>query len=177
MQWKQLLPPLLIYHSFVCKRVREFSIFSPHRDLQNYMVWRFAMNMVVGLSRPYRDTRKAFRKVHCQDPDIRYTPTHTNSEFYRWILIYICTWTHLQRFEQGNMLTMSMVTYKCFCRYNFYSGLEVMDQPNDIAVPKHAASMVKRILCCSFLLLTGRYKLIISFFHVYNGLILNLFLI
>uniref|UniRef100_A0A8C6NHF0 Neprilysin n=1 Tax=Nothobranchius furzeri TaxID=105023 RepID=A0A8C6NHF0_NOTFU len=33
------------------------------RDLQNYMVWRFAMNMVVGLSRAYRDTRKAFRKA------------------------------------------------------------------------------------------------------------------
>uniref|UniRef100_A0A8C7JMJ2 Neprilysin n=1 Tax=Oncorhynchus kisutch TaxID=8019 RepID=A0A8C7JMJ2_ONCKI len=28
------------------------------RDLQNYMVWRFVMNMVVGLSRQYRDTRK-----------------------------------------------------------------------------------------------------------------------
>uniref|UniRef100_M3ZH65 Neprilysin n=1 Tax=Xiphophorus maculatus TaxID=8083 RepID=M3ZH65_XIPMA len=33
------------------------------RDLQNYMVWRFAMTMVVGLSRAYRDTRKAFRKA------------------------------------------------------------------------------------------------------------------
>uniref|UniRef100_A0A4W5KAM8 Peptidase M13 N-terminal domain-containing protein n=1 Tax=Hucho hucho TaxID=62062 RepID=A0A4W5KAM8_9TELE len=33
------------------------------RDLQNYMVWRFVMNMVVGLSKQYRDTRKAFRKV------------------------------------------------------------------------------------------------------------------
>ncbi|XP_013866571.1 neprilysin isoform X3 [Austrofundulus limnaeus] len=33
------------------------------RDLQNYMVWRFVMNMVVGLSRTYRDTRKAFRKA------------------------------------------------------------------------------------------------------------------
>ncbi|XP_034024150.1 neprilysin-like isoform X2 [Thalassophryne amazonica] len=33
------------------------------RDLQNYMVWRFAMNMVVGLSRAYRDTRKAYRKA------------------------------------------------------------------------------------------------------------------
>uniref|UniRef100_A0A3Q3WI10 Neprilysin n=1 Tax=Mola mola TaxID=94237 RepID=A0A3Q3WI10_MOLML len=33
------------------------------RDLQNYLVWRFAMNMVVGLSRAYRDTRKAFRKA------------------------------------------------------------------------------------------------------------------
>uniref|UniRef100_A0A674C0H3 Neprilysin n=1 Tax=Salmo trutta TaxID=8032 RepID=A0A674C0H3_SALTR len=33
------------------------------RDLQNYIVWRFVMNMVVGLSRQYRDTRKAFRKA------------------------------------------------------------------------------------------------------------------
>uniref|UniRef100_A0A8B9HI22 Neprilysin n=1 Tax=Astyanax mexicanus TaxID=7994 RepID=A0A8B9HI22_ASTMX len=33
------------------------------RDIQNYMVWRYAMNMVVGLSRSYRDTRKAFRKA------------------------------------------------------------------------------------------------------------------
>uniref|UniRef100_A0A4W4FRD4 Neprilysin n=1 Tax=Electrophorus electricus TaxID=8005 RepID=A0A4W4FRD4_ELEEL len=33
------------------------------RDIQNYMVWRFSMNMVVGLSRQYRDTRKAFRKA------------------------------------------------------------------------------------------------------------------
>uniref|UniRef100_A0A8C5HXN3 Neprilysin n=1 Tax=Gouania willdenowi TaxID=441366 RepID=A0A8C5HXN3_GOUWI len=33
------------------------------RDLQNYMVWRFTMNMVVGLSRAYRDTKKAFRKA------------------------------------------------------------------------------------------------------------------
>ncbi|XP_062329132.1 neprilysin-like isoform X1 [Osmerus eperlanus] len=33
------------------------------RDIQNYMVWRFVMNMVVGLSRAYRDTRKAFRKA------------------------------------------------------------------------------------------------------------------
>ncbi|KAM8903264.1 neprilysin-like isoform 1-T1 [Spinachia spinachia] len=33
------------------------------RDLQNYIVWRFSMNMVIGLSRRYRDTRKAFRKA------------------------------------------------------------------------------------------------------------------
>ncbi|KAM9481768.1 neprilysin-like isoform 1-T1 [Clarias gariepinus] len=33
------------------------------RDIQNYIVWRFAMNMVVGLSRSYRDTRKAFKKA------------------------------------------------------------------------------------------------------------------
>ncbi|KAK2847818.1 hypothetical protein Q7C36_009500 [Tachysurus vachellii] len=33
------------------------------RDVQNYIVWRFAMNMVVGLSRAYRDTRKAFKKA------------------------------------------------------------------------------------------------------------------
>lgn len=41
--------------------------YSSHRDLQNYMVWRFAMNMVVGLSKAYRDTRKALRKVRCQN--------------------------------------------------------------------------------------------------------------
>uniref|UniRef100_A0A4W4FQI4 Neprilysin n=1 Tax=Electrophorus electricus TaxID=8005 RepID=A0A4W4FQI4_ELEEL len=34
-----------------------------YRTLCNYMVWRFSMNMVVGLSRQYRDTRKAFRKA------------------------------------------------------------------------------------------------------------------
>ncbi|CAL8347238.1 unnamed protein product, partial [Arctogadus glacialis] len=33
------------------------------RDLQNYMVWRFVMNMVVDLSAAYRDTKKAFRKA------------------------------------------------------------------------------------------------------------------
>ncbi|XP_047009364.1 neprilysin isoform X1 [Ictalurus punctatus] len=33
------------------------------RDVQNYIVWRFAMNMVIGLSRAYRDTRKAFKKA------------------------------------------------------------------------------------------------------------------
>lgn len=33
------------------------------RDIQNYLVWRFSMNMVVGLSRAYRDTKKAFRKA------------------------------------------------------------------------------------------------------------------
>ncbi|KAJ3591265.1 hypothetical protein NHX12_009211 [Muraenolepis orangiensis] len=33
------------------------------RDLQNYIVWRFAMNMVVDLSTAYRDTKKAFRKA------------------------------------------------------------------------------------------------------------------
>lgn len=33
------------------------------RDIQNYIVWRFVMNLVVGLSRPYRETRKAFRKA------------------------------------------------------------------------------------------------------------------
>lgn len=42
----------------------DLAAFPFFRDLQNYMVWRFAMTMVVGLSRAYRDTRKAFRKVH-----------------------------------------------------------------------------------------------------------------
>uniref|UniRef100_A0A669AV32 Neprilysin n=1 Tax=Oreochromis niloticus TaxID=8128 RepID=A0A669AV32_ORENI len=48
--------PLMIVFFLTC-------FLSTHRDLQNYMVWRFAMNMVVGLSRAYRDTRKAFRKA------------------------------------------------------------------------------------------------------------------
>ncbi|XP_061733999.1 neprilysin-like isoform X1 [Nerophis ophidion] len=33
------------------------------RDLQNYLVWRVAMNMVMRLSTAYRDTEKVFRKV------------------------------------------------------------------------------------------------------------------
>ncbi|XP_065530795.1 neprilysin [Lathamus discolor] len=33
------------------------------RDLQNYMVWRFIMDLVNSLSRNYRDTRNAFRKA------------------------------------------------------------------------------------------------------------------
>uniref|UniRef100_A0AAQ5XV23 Neprilysin n=1 Tax=Amphiprion ocellaris TaxID=80972 RepID=A0AAQ5XV23_AMPOC len=47
----------------IYRKVSVNMLFSPLRDLQNYMVWRFAMNMVVGLSRAYRDTRKAFRKA------------------------------------------------------------------------------------------------------------------
>ncbi|KAL0973516.1 hypothetical protein UPYG_G00205140 [Umbra pygmaea] len=45
------------------KRLNPILIRYTKRDLQNYMVWRFVMNMVVGLSREYRDTRKAFRKA------------------------------------------------------------------------------------------------------------------
>ncbi|XP_068000978.1 neprilysin [Melanerpes formicivorus] len=33
------------------------------RDLQNYMVWRFVMDLVNSLSRSYKDTRNAFRKA------------------------------------------------------------------------------------------------------------------
>ncbi|XP_061227542.1 neprilysin [Neopsephotus bourkii] len=33
------------------------------RDLQNYMVWRFIMDLVNSLSRNYKDTRNAFRKA------------------------------------------------------------------------------------------------------------------
>ncbi|XP_061073126.1 neprilysin-like isoform X2 [Conger conger] len=36
--------------------------YSP-RDIQNYLVWRYVMNMVAGLSRAYKDTGKAFRKA------------------------------------------------------------------------------------------------------------------
>ncbi|NXW92005.1 NEP protein, partial [Alopecoenas beccarii] len=34
-----------------------------HRDLQNYMIWRFVMDLVNSLSRNYKDTRNAFRKA------------------------------------------------------------------------------------------------------------------
>ncbi|KAF2978036.1 hypothetical protein EK904_013887 [Melospiza melodia maxima] len=33
------------------------------RDLQNYMAWRFVMDLVNSLSRDYKDTRNAFRKA------------------------------------------------------------------------------------------------------------------
>uniref|UniRef100_A0A8C9WAF4 Neprilysin n=1 Tax=Scleropages formosus TaxID=113540 RepID=A0A8C9WAF4_SCLFO len=33
------------------------------RDIQNYIAWRFVMNLVGGLSKAYRDTRKVFRKA------------------------------------------------------------------------------------------------------------------
>ncbi|XP_071608981.1 neprilysin isoform X1 [Heliangelus exortis] len=33
------------------------------RDLQNYMMWRFVMDLVNSLSRDYKDTRNAFRKA------------------------------------------------------------------------------------------------------------------
>ncbi|NXL58519.1 NEP protein, partial [Chordeiles acutipennis] len=36
--------------------------YSP-RDLQNYMIWRFVMDLVNSLSRNYKDTRNAFRKA------------------------------------------------------------------------------------------------------------------
>lgn len=34
-----------------------------NRDLQNYMTWRFVMDLVNSLSQEYKDTRNAFRKV------------------------------------------------------------------------------------------------------------------
>lgn len=43
---------------------------SLHRDLQNYMVWRFVMSMVTSLSGSYKDTRKEFRKVRHPDPEM-----------------------------------------------------------------------------------------------------------
>uniref|UniRef100_A0AAV2J116 Peptidase M13 N-terminal domain-containing protein n=1 Tax=Knipowitschia caucasica TaxID=637954 RepID=A0AAV2J116_KNICA len=51
------------------------------RDLQNYMVWRFAMNMVVGLSRAYRDTRKAFRKARAIRERIGYSDNIMDDRF------------------------------------------------------------------------------------------------
>ncbi|OXB73430.1 UNVERIFIED_CONTAM: hypothetical protein H355_015158 [Colinus virginianus] len=41
------------------------------RELQNYMIWRFIMDLVNSLSRNYKDTRNAFRKVEEMIADIR----------------------------------------------------------------------------------------------------------
>lgn len=38
-------------------------LFIQYRDIQNYIVWRHVMDLVNSLSRVYKDTRKAFRKV------------------------------------------------------------------------------------------------------------------
>ncbi|XP_066541497.1 neprilysin-like [Hoplias malabaricus] len=54
---------VIVYAPNYLKRLRQVLPKYTKRDIQNYMVWRFAMNMVVGLSRSYRDTRKAFRKA------------------------------------------------------------------------------------------------------------------
>ncbi|XP_062861037.1 neprilysin-like [Trichomycterus rosablanca] len=54
---------VILYAPNYLKRLNPVLARYTKREIQNYMVWRFVMNMVVGLSREYRDTRKAFRKA------------------------------------------------------------------------------------------------------------------
>uniref|UniRef100_A0A9J8BZC8 Neprilysin n=2 Tax=Cyprinus carpio TaxID=7962 RepID=A0A9J8BZC8_CYPCA len=54
---------VIVYAPNYFKRLNPVLAKYTKRDIQNYMVWRFVMNLVVGLSRKYRETRKAFRKA------------------------------------------------------------------------------------------------------------------
>uniref|UniRef100_A0A8C1VD54 Neprilysin n=1 Tax=Cyprinus carpio TaxID=7962 RepID=A0A8C1VD54_CYPCA len=54
---------VIVYAPNYFKRLNPVLAKYTKRDIQNYMVWRFVMNLVVGLSRRYRETRKAFRKA------------------------------------------------------------------------------------------------------------------
>ncbi|KAF4101555.1 neprilysin-like isoform X1 [Onychostoma macrolepis] len=54
---------VIVYAPNYFKRLNTVLAKYTKRDVQNYMVWRFIMNLVVGLSRTYRETRKAFRKA------------------------------------------------------------------------------------------------------------------
>lgn len=54
---------VILYAPNYLKRLNPILNRYSKREIQNYMIWRFAMNMVVGLSREYRDTRKAYKKA------------------------------------------------------------------------------------------------------------------
>uniref|UniRef100_A0A8C1KDT7 Neprilysin n=1 Tax=Cyprinus carpio TaxID=7962 RepID=A0A8C1KDT7_CYPCA len=54
---------VIVYAPNYFKRLNPVLAKYTKRDVQNYMVWRFIMNLVVGLSKTYRETRKAFRKA------------------------------------------------------------------------------------------------------------------
>ncbi|XP_023677515.2 neprilysin isoform X3 [Paramormyrops kingsleyae] len=55
--------PVVVYAPRYLTKLRPIlENYSP-RDIQNYIVWRYVMNLVAGLSRAYKDTRKAFRKA------------------------------------------------------------------------------------------------------------------
>ncbi|XDV29344.1 hypothetical protein PO909_032481, partial [Leuciscus waleckii] len=61
--FKRLNPVLAKYTKRQIKNIQYKPSDCMCRDMQNYLVWRFVMNLVVGLSRQYRETRKAFRKA------------------------------------------------------------------------------------------------------------------
>uniref|UniRef100_A0A673I5H8 Neprilysin n=1 Tax=Sinocyclocheilus rhinocerous TaxID=307959 RepID=A0A673I5H8_9TELE len=58
---------VIVYAPNYFKRLNPVLAKYTKRDVQNYMMWRFIMNLVAGLSRTYRETRKAFRKVRSKE--------------------------------------------------------------------------------------------------------------
>ncbi|XP_006016519.1 neprilysin isoform X1 [Alligator sinensis] len=57
------MEPVVVYApEYLIKLKSILNQYTP-RDIQNYMVWRFIMDLVNSLSRDYKDTRNAFRKA------------------------------------------------------------------------------------------------------------------
>ncbi|XP_054242020.1 neprilysin [Indicator indicator] len=54
---------VIVYDPEYLTKLKPILIKYTHRDLQNYMGWRFVMDLVNSLSRIYKDTRNAFRKA------------------------------------------------------------------------------------------------------------------
>ncbi|NXU69961.1 NEP protein, partial [Horornis vulcanius] len=54
---------VIVYDPDYLLKLRSILVKYSSRDLQNYMTWRFVMDLVNSLSRDYKDTRNAFRKA------------------------------------------------------------------------------------------------------------------
>lgn len=54
---------VIVYDPDYLIKLRSILVKYSSRDLQNYMTWRFVMDLVNSLSRDYKDTRNAFRKA------------------------------------------------------------------------------------------------------------------
>ncbi|MBN3308558.1 NEP protein, partial [Amia calva] len=55
--------PVVVYAPNYLRKLNPILLEYTPRDIQNYIVWRFIMDMVSSLSRNYKDSRKAFRKA------------------------------------------------------------------------------------------------------------------
>ncbi|NXA99064.1 NEP protein, partial [Cnemophilus loriae] len=54
---------VVVYDPDYLLKLRSILVKYSSRDLQNYMTWRFVMDLVNSLSQDYKDTRNAFRKA------------------------------------------------------------------------------------------------------------------
>ncbi|NWI46155.1 NEP protein, partial [Picathartes gymnocephalus] len=54
---------VIVYDPDYLLKLRSILVKYSSRDLQNYMTWRFVMDLVNSLSQDYKDTRNAFRKA------------------------------------------------------------------------------------------------------------------